>query len=345
MKFVDEALIEIVGGHGGRGMISFRREAHVPCGGPNGGDGGRGGDVIAVADARTVTLLDHRYHRSYKGAVGGAGGSSECTGKNAPELVIPMPPGTLLIDEDTGEVLADLAEVGDRFVLAKGGRGGKGNAHFKGPVRRGPRFAQTGEAGESRRVRLSLKLVADVGLLGMPNAGKSTFIRSVSGSKAKVAEYPFTTLVPNLGVVRVDERSFVMADIPGLVPGASEGHGLGDRFLKHVDRTRVLVHLVSISPDATDPLEAWRAINAELAAHSKELSERPQVVVLNKIDLIDDRYEVELWQQAFKEEGVELLAASGLSGENTLEVLRRCAAYLETNSEGDPEEPVPWSPI
>ena len=345
MKFVDEAVVEVTAGNGGRGIVSFRREAQVPRGGPDGGSGGRGGDVIFEATTRVKTLLDHRYRRQYKAPDGQSGGPSLRSGKAGEDLRLPVPLGTLFIDEETGEVLADLVDDGQVFVLAKGGRGGRGNSHFQSARLRVPRFAQPGEPGERRKVILSLKLVADVGLVGLPNAGKSTFIRSVSGSQAKVAEYPFTTLVPNLGVVRIDSRSFVVADIPGLVAGAHEGHGLGDLFLKHVERTRVLVHLLSLSPDAPDPVEAFDIVRHELKSHSAELSTRPQVVVLNKIDLLDDRYEIDLWTQAFSERGVEVMAISGLTGENVQTVLRRCADLL---AEDDPEPEDPnkaWSPI
>lgn len=344
MKFVDEATIEAVGGQGGRGIVSFRRESHVPQGGPDGGDGGKGGDVIAEADARTATLLDHRYHRWYRADGGQSGGPKKATGRSADDLIVPVPPGTILTDESTGEVLADLQEVGDRAVLAKGGRGGKGNAHFKTSLRRVPRFAQDGEEGEHRVVSLSLKLVADVGLLGLPNAGKSTFIRQVTASRARVADYPFTTLVPNLGVVRFGERTFVLADIPGLVEGASEGLGLGHRFLKHVERTRVLVHLLSLGPHAEDPMVAFETVNAELRKHDPVLAERPQIVVLNKVDLVDDRYEIDLWREAFGARGVEVLAASGLTGESVQPVLARVLEVLDADAEPS-DEPEAWSPI
>ncbi|MEC9071426.1 MAG: GTPase ObgE, partial [Myxococcota bacterium] len=289
MRFIDEATIEVVAGRGGPGIVSFRRESHVARGGPDGGDGGRGGDVVAWADPGTTTLLDHRYRHIYNAESGTSGGPAGRTGRSAPDLVLPLPTGTIITDAETGEVLADLVEPDQRIVVATGGRGGQGNARFSTATRRAPRFAQDGEEGETRTLELSLKLMADIGLVGLPNAGKSTFIRKVTRSQARVADYPFTTLVPNLGVARVDERTVVVADIPGLIEGAHEGQGLGDRFLKHVERTRVLIHLLSLSPDSMDPLDAFRTVNQELAAHAEDLAERPQVVVLNKVDLVDDR--------------------------------------------------------
>ena len=257
----------------------------------------------------------------------------------------PIPVGTIARDAHSGEVIADLVEPDARLVLAKGGRGGRGNAFFTTSTRQAPRFAQDGEPGESFTLELSLKLVADVGIVGLPNAGKSTFIRKVSRSQARVAEYPFTTLVPNLGVARVDDRVLVIADIPGLVEGAHEGHGLGDRFLKHVERTRALIHMVSLSPDAPDPLEAYEIIENELAAHSPELAERPRVVVLNKIDLIDDRYELELWEQAFQDRGVSILASSALTGEDVIPVLREVIRVSDQALASDSPEDDSWSPI
>jgi len=349
MQFVDEATIEVVAGDGGRGLISFRREAHVPLGGPDGGNGGRGGDVVVEADERVATLLDHRYRRWYKAQHGASGGPQRRTGKSSDPMVVPLPVGTIVTDEATGEVVADLTEPGQQVVVAQGGRGGRGNASFATSTRRAPRIAQEGESGEHRILKLSLKLMADVGLVGLPNAGKSTFIRSVSKSKAEVADYPFTTLTPNLGVVRVDERDFVLADVPGLIEGASDGLGLGDRFLKHLERTRVLVHLISMGPDSMDPLKAYDVIVGELAKHSPELAARPVLVVLNKIDLVDDRYELELWTEAFEARGVEIVFLSALTRENMTKVLRRVVAMLEAEGlwgvEEDDEEPKPWSPI
>lgn len=345
MRFIDEATIEVVAGRGGRGIVSFRRESHVARGGPDGGDGGRGGDVVVWADPGTTTLLDHRYRHIYSAESGASGGPAGRTGRSAPELVLPLPPGTVITDGETGEILADLVEPDQRVVVAQGGRGGQGNARFSTATRRTPRFAQDGEAGESRTLELSLKLMADIGLVGLPNAGKSTFIRKVTRSQARVADYPFTTLVPNLGVARIDERTVVVADIPGLIAGAHEGQGLGDRFLKHVERTRVLIHLVSLSPDCPDPLEAFRTVNHELEAHAEELAERPQVVVLNKLDLVEDRDEIPLWEEAFEELGVKIIAASALTGEGTLDVLRCAIQLMASEMEVEPGPEEPWSSL
>ena len=304
MQFVDEADIEVVAGHGGRGRVSFRKEAHVPFGGPSGGDGGRGGDVVAVASTSVATLLDHRYKRHYRAEAGENGGTSRCTGADAEAVVIPVPVGTIVSDARTGDVLGDLDVDGKRLVLARGGRGGLGNQHFATPTAQAPRHAQPGEPGEHRTLRLDLKLMADVGVIGLPNAGKSTLLRALTASQARVGAYPFTTLVPNLGVYRGFDRDVVLADIPGLVEGAHEGAGLGDRFLKHVERTRVLIHLVSLASDATDPLAAWRIVRGELEAWSPALAAFPEVIALNKIDTFDDPAELELWRAEFAALGV-----------------------------------------
>lgn len=343
MGFVDEAEIEVVAGHGGRGIVNFRRESKQPFGGPDGGTGGRGAHIVFEATTRTVTLMDHRYRRWYKGDDGDPGGPKNCTGRSADDLVIPLPVGTVIRAVDTGEILADLAYPGERVIVAKGGRGGRGNSSFATSTQRAPTHAQPGEAGEESKLFLSLKLVADVGLLGLPNAGKSTFIRAATRSKAKVGAYPFTTKVPNLGVACVRDKEFVMADIPGLVEGASEGVGLGDRFLKHVERTRVLIHLLSLGEDTMDPLTAFKTLNKELAAHSEVLAARPQIVVLNKVDLLDDRYELDLWRDAFKEEGIECCCASGLSGEGVMEILDQVAGLLFGDDSDDADKG--WSPV
>lgn len=350
MQFVDEASIEVAAGDGGAGLVSFRREAHVPLGGPDGGDGGRGGDVVIEATTRVTTLLDHRYKRWYRGESGQPGGGSRRTGRSGEDAVIPVPLGTTVEDEATGEILADLVAEGERLVVAKGGRGGLGNTHFTTSTRQTPRHAQSGEPGESCKLKLSLKLVADVGLVGLPNAGKSTFIRALTNSRARVGAYPFTTLVPNLGVFRLGDRDIVIADIPGLVEGAHEGHGLGDRFLKHVERTRVIIHLLSLSVDGMDPLEAYDVVNHELAEWSAELVTRPQLVVLNKIDLIEDRAELDLWRAEFAARDIEVLVASGHTGEQVHDVMRAAAALLNEVDGLPPDadatpEPEPWSPI
>lgn len=344
MQFVDEATIEVAAGDGGRGIVSFRRESMMPRGGPDGGDGGNGADVVLEACPRTTTLLDHRYKRIYKANNGAPGGPQNCTGKSAADLVIRVPIGTVIKDLDSGEILADLTAERSRYVAATGGRGGRGNARFATSRQRAPRHAQPGTPGTSRRLGLSLKLMADVGLVGLPNAGKSTFIRATTRSQAKVAAYPFTTLVPNLGVCEIDERSFVIADIPGLIEGAHEGLGIGDRFLKHIERTRVLVHLVSVSPDIEDPMASYRLINHELASYSERLANLDQIVVLNKIDLITDESARSDLQRSFEDEGVKVLMTSALTKEGVNEVLRAIipsldALVLEEN------EPESWSPV
>ena len=347
MQFVDECLIEVTAGHGGKGCISFRREAHVPLGGPDGGDGGKGGDIVAYATTSSATLLDHRYKRFYKADHGDPGDGARKAGSDAPDVRIPVPVGTQIIDEATGEVIADLDEAGKEAILAHGGRGGRGNTHYTTSTRQAPRIAQPGEEGEKRTLRLNLKLVADVGVIGLPNAGKSTLLRALTNSNAKVGDYPFTTLVPNLGVYRHYERDLILADIPGLIEGAHEGQGLGDRFLKHVERTRVLIHLISLSPDGVDPLKAWQVVNAELAMWSPELARYPQVVVLNKIDLVADRDELDLWREEFAKLGITgLHFISGLSREGVHEIMSEVASYLEDPTP-DPEDLPrdPWSPI
>ena len=289
MKFVDEATIEVTAGKGGNGCVSFRREKYVPRGGPDGGDGGDGGSVFLEGDDALNTMIDYRYTRRFRAENGEAGRGRNCSGKSGVDLVLPVPLGTTVLDEDSGEVLGDIREAGDRLLVAQGGFHGLGNTRYKSSVNRAPRQSSPGTEGESRRLKLELKVLADVGLLGLPNAGKSTFIRAVSAATPKVADYPFTTLIPSLGVVSVDaHRSFVVADIPGLIEGASEGAGLGIRFLKHLTRNRVLLHLVDVSPiDGSDPAEAACAVIRELERFSPALAARPRWLVLNKIDLLD----------------------------------------------------------
>lgn len=289
MKFVDEAEIRVHAGKGGDGCLSFRREKFVPFGGPNGGDGGDGGSVYLVADSNLNTLVDFRYQRVFHAENGQSGMGSECTGKSGDDLYIKVPVGTLIYDVDTEECLGDLVTAGETLCVAKGGFHGLGNTRFKSSVNRAPRQTTKGTPGEARRLRLELKLLADVGLLGLPNAGKSTLIRAVSAAKPKVADYPFTTLHPNLGVVRVGQyRSFVIADIPGLIEGAAEGAGLGIQFLKHLMRTRVLLHVLDVAPiDGEDPIESAQAIVGELQKFSPELAEKERWLVLNKIDLLN----------------------------------------------------------
>jgi GTP-binding protein len=289
MQFVDEAVIKVQAGNGGHGIASFRREKSIPFGGPDGGDGGAGGNVYLVAKKGLNTLADFRYMRTFKGESGESGGSADCSGRGGSDVEVVVPVGTVVYDVDTDETLGDLLEDGTRILVAKGGRGGLGNQHFKTSTNRTPRKATPGTAGEKRELRLELKLIADVGLLGMPNAGKSTLISVVSAARPKIADYPFTTLHPNLGVVYVGEnQSFVMADIPGLIEGAADGAGLGIRFLKHLQRTRILLHLIDIAPpdpDA-DPVVDARAIAGELKKFSPELATRERWLVLNKMDLL-----------------------------------------------------------
>jgi GTP-binding protein len=289
MKFVDEAAIEVQAGKGGDGVASFRREKYVPRGGPNGGDGGRGGSVYALADRNVNTLVEYRFTRLYRAKNGQNGMGSECAGRGGEDIVLTMPVGTIVKDTDTGEIIVDLCRDGERALLARGGQGGLGNVHFKSSTNRAPRQCTPGEPGQTRRLALELRVLADVGLLGLPNAGKSTFIRAVSAARPKIADYPFTTLHPNLGVVRVDERrSFVVADIPGLIEGAAQGAGLGHQFLRHLARTRLLLHIVDVAPfdPEADPVRDAAAIIRELRQYDEALFEKPRWLVLNKLDLI-----------------------------------------------------------
>ena len=291
MKFVDEATITVSAGNGGNGCISFRREKFIPLGGPDGGDGGNGGSVWLQADENLNTLIDFRHQRQYRAQRGQNGMGRQMFGKAGEDVVIRVPVGTEVINVETDEIIGDLTAHGERLLVAQGGIGGKGNVHFKSSVNRAPRKAGTGTPGEEREIRLELKLLADVGLLGFPNAGKSTFIRAVSSATPKVADYPFTTLYPNLGVVSVEvDRSFVIADIPGLIEGAADGAGLGAQFLRHVQRTRLLLHLVDMAPfdEGTDPVYQVRAIEAELRKHDPAMLEKPRWLVLNKADLLPE---------------------------------------------------------
>ena len=289
MNFVDEARIEVVAGGGGNGAISFRREKYVPRGGPDGGDGGRGGSIYAVADRNINTLVDYRYARIHRAKRGENGRGADQYGRGAADMVLRMPVGTIVTDATSGELVADLALDGQRALLAKGGQGGLGNLHFKSSTNRAPRQSTPGEAGEQRQLRLELKVLADVGLLGMPNAGKSTLIRAISAARPRVADYPFTTVKPHLGMVRIDEnRSFVVADIPGLIEGAAEGAGLGHRFLRHLQRTRLLLHVIDLAPldGEVDPVADARAILKELKRYDQALFDKPRWLVLNKLDLV-----------------------------------------------------------
>lgn len=291
MKFVDEVNIDVFGGNGGDGCMSFRREKYIPKGGPDGGDGGDGGSVILEACEHLNTLIDFRYQRIYRAQKGEPGRGSHCTGKSASDLIIKVPIGTVIYDHDTQELIGDLIVSGQQAVVAKGGFHGLGNARFKSSINRAPRQTTQGSPGESRKLHLQLKLLADVGLLGAPNAGKSTFIRAVSAAKPRVADYPFTTLYPNLGMVKVEaHRSFVVADIPGLIEGAAQGAGLGDRFLKHLSRNRLLLHLVDVMPvDGSCPIVTGKKVINELARYDVDLASKERWLVLNKIDLIPEQ--------------------------------------------------------
>jgi GTP-binding protein len=331
MKFIDEAKIYVKAGDGGRGCVSFRREKFVPRGGPNGGDGGKGGDVVIRAVNSHRTLLDLKYRQHQTAERGGAGEGSNRTGRSADDIVVVVPIGTLVKDADTGEVLADLTADGQSFIAGKGGIGGRGNARFATARNRAPRFAQDGMPGEARTLLLELKLLADVGIIGMPNVGKSTFIARVSAARPKIADYPFTTLIPNLGVVRLDvDANFVIADIPGLIPGASEGRGMGIRFLRHVERTTLLLHILDITNDS-DPWTDFEAINRELSQFSPELAQKPQIVGINKLDLPLTRERIKKEIDNFRGKGIEILAFSAVTGEGISEAIGRIARTLRTS--------------
>jgi GTP-binding protein len=287
VKFIDEAIITVQSGNGGSGCVSFRREKFIPRGGPDGGNGGRGGDVILMSTSRRRTLYPFRFKRLFRAQNGSAGQGKQKTGKNGADLVIEVPPGTLVRDAETNQILKDFAQSDEVLIVAGGGRGGKGNVHFKTSTHRTPRFAQPGEAGQALKLKLELKLLADVGIIGLPNAGKSTLIRAISSATPKIGSYPFTTLTPNLGVVQGRwGEPFVVADIPGLITGAHRGAGLGTRFLRHIERTRILIHLIdAFNIDEENPLVAYETVNRELALYSQSLAKKPQVIVLNKLDL------------------------------------------------------------
>ena len=338
MKFIDEAKIYVKAGDGGNGAATFRREKYIPMGGPNGGDGGRGGSIYAIADRNINTLVDYRYTRKFIGKRGENGGGADQYGAGGDDIVLRMPVGTVIYDLNTEEVVADLAEHGQKVLIARGGKGGLGNLHFKSSTNRAPRQKTNGEEGEEFEFRLELRVLADVGLLGLPNAGKSTLIRAISAARPKVADYPFTTLHPNLGVVRVDdERSFVVADVPGLIEGAADGAGLGIRFLKHLQRTRLLLHLVDIAPidpDA-DPVRDAKAIVGELVKHDPALADKPRWLVLNKLDLIpaEDREKaikdfLKAYKKATKYDG-PVFPIAAISGEGTKPLIYAIQEALE----------------
>ena len=336
MKFIDEAIIQVTAGNGGDGVASFRREKYVPRGGPDGGDGGRGGSIYAVADRNINTLIDYRYARIHRAKNGEKGRGSDCYGKGAEDVVLRMPVGTVVCDTHTGETIADLAQHGQKALFAKGGEGGLGNLHFKSSTNRAPRQFTPGTQGESRDLKLELKVLADVGLLGMPNAGKSTLIRAVSAARPKVADYPFTTLHPHLGVVRVDHaRSFVIADIPGLIEGAAEGAGLGHQFLKHLARTRLLLHLVDIAPldETANPVREAHAVIEELKKYDEALYRKPRWLVLNKLDLLTPSERAQKCRQFLSDFGWQekSFIISALTGEGCRELIFAVMQYLEQN--------------
>ncbi|RLA80680.1 MAG: GTPase ObgE [Deltaproteobacteria bacterium] len=330
MNFVDEATIWIKGGDGGRGCVSFRREKYVPRGGPDGGDGGKGGDVIMVADAHLTTLLDFKYRQHYRAQNGGHGRGKKQHGRDGEDLLIRVPVGTVVWDAESGELIKDFVQEGERAVVARGGRGGRGNAHFATPTHRAPRFAEEGEPGQQRRLRLELKLLADVGIVGYPNVGKSTLLSRISAARPKVASYPFTTLTPHLGVVAYDEhKSFVAADIPGLIEGAHRGAGLGSRFLRHIERTLLLIHMIDVSGKERDPIALYAGINRELSLFHPSLMKKPQVVALNKIDLPEVRERVEEIKEEFLQRGLPFFPISAYTGEGLRELVRAVGKKVE----------------
>jgi GTP-binding protein len=336
--FLDVAEITVKSGRGGDGIVAFRREAHVPRGGPGGGDGGRGGSVVFKVDPHKRTLADFHYKRHFAARHGSNGQGSDKTGKSAPNLNIYVPPGTVIFDADTGEQIADLVAKGDTLLAARGGRGGRGNSAFATPTRQAPRFCEMGEKGEERHLRLEMKLIADVGLVGFPNAGKSTLISRISSARPKIAPYPFTTLQPNLGVVEFDGgRDFVVADVPGLIEGAHAGVGLGHEFLRHVERTRILVHVVDVAgTEGRNPVEDYRTINRELSLHDERLANLPQFVAMNKTDVLQNPEYLPALRAAAQADGREAFAVSAVTGEGVRELVGRVAALLDEIAPVDP---------
>jgi len=339
MKFIDEARIEVIAGSGGNGCASFCREKFRPFGGPDGGDGGKGGSIWAVADRNINTLVDFRFSKVHKAKDGEPGRGSDCYGKGAEDVFLRLPVGTLIVDEINGEIIADLTENGQQELLAKGGEGGWGNIHFKSSTNRAPRQKTEGKEGERRTLRLELKVLADVGLLGMPNAGKSTFITAVSNARPKIADYPFTTLHPNLGVVRVShEKSFVIADIPGLIEGAAEGAGLGHQFLRHLQRTNLLLHIVDLSQfDNADPVKEAKALVKELEKYDPELGAKPRWLVLNKLDVVPEDERAKVVKDFVKKFGFKgpVFEISALSHQGCPELVNAIYKYLEETRESE----------
>jgi GTP-binding protein len=345
MQFLDEAKVFVRAGNGGNGCVSFRREKFIEFGGPNGGDGGKGGDVIVECVANLNTLLDFRYQQHFKAKKGGNGMGQNRTGAGGADVVLKVPPGTQILDEDGETLIADLTEPGQRIVLLEGGNGGFGNTKFKTSTNRAPRRANPGQPGEEMYIWLRLKLIGDAGIIGLPNAGKSTFLATVSAAKPKIADYPFTTLIPNLGVVRIDGFDFVLADIPGLIEGAHEGAGIGDRFLGHVERTAVLLHLVDATGE--DPVEAYESVRGEVEAYGAGLGEKPEVLVLSKADA-DSKDAIKKKARALKKaSGVTPLTVSAATGEGMQEVLRALATEIKevgAQEKAAPETAAGWRP-
>jgi GTP-binding protein len=340
--FIDRVKIHVQGGHGGNGVTAFRREKFVPRGGPSGGDGGRGGDVWIVADSSLNTLLHLRYNPEHIAERGRHGEGSNCSGRDGDDRTVRVPVGTQIFDSTTGELLHDLAADGSRWLAAKGGRGGFGNSHFATSTNRAPRYHQSGSEGDQLELQLELKLLADVGLVGFPNAGKSTFISTVSAAKPKIADYPFTTLEPNLGVVDLgDFRTFVIADMPGLIEGAHEGAGLGDRFLKHIERTKLLVHLVDVSSvSGRDPVADYLTVNHELRSYNPQLAQRPQFVVATKIDALDEPERLESLRHQAIADGLPFYEISSVANRGTKELVAAIATCLDELAEARSEASV-----
>ena len=331
MKFIDEAKIYVKSGHGGSGCVSFRREKYIPRGGPNGGDGGKGGDVVIRASRSHSTLLDLKFNQHHVAKNGGRGEGSNKTGRNSPDVEVVVPVGTLVKDAETGEILADITADGQKYIVVRGGEGGRGNARFATSTNRAPRYAQEGREGEDKWVELELKLLADVGIIGLPNVGKSTFISRVSASRPKIADYPFTTLKPNLGVVKYGNfETFVIADIPGLVKGAHQGSGLGIKFLRHIERTTFLLHILDISDELQgSPWEDFKSINNELALFSPALIEKPQIVALNKTDLTLTKERMKKEIEIFGKHGIRLFPISAVTGEGIKDLMNEILETLQ----------------
>lgn len=336
--FVDRVQIDLKAGNGGHGSMAFRREKYIPNGGPAGGDGGKGGDVIFKVDANLRTLVDFRYKRKHEAPSGGNGEGSNRSGKAGEDLIIGVPPGTVIISKDNGNIIADLTDIGEEVIVAKGGKGGRGNQHFATSTRQAPHFAEGGGKGQEFSIVLELKLLADVGLLGFPNVGKSTFLSVISKAKPKIANYHFTTLVPNLGVVKwKDYPSFVVADIPGIIEGANEGAGLGHQFLRHVERTKLLIHILDVSGfEGRDPYDDFKKINLELEKHNKKLSERRQIVALNKTDVVEDLSTLDELKEKLTQDGFEVFLISAATNQGIEAILDRTAVLLKEIGEVEP---------